>query len=211
MRLENGLSYGEISKRLKVSKSSVKNWVEDIQLSAEQKAVLQANMQVVRFSSERQITDEQRLKASLSLKRMHKIYNARTKGHKNMVQKYFDLRQQHQMVGRNKIVNEASDLYKAGCMLYWAEGAKHRNSISFSNSDLVMIKLFTRFLFEELKINKSDIVVRVNCYLNNGLSMVDIENFWLQQLGDLPRTCLRKHTVNQETKKKPGTIRVVSS
>lgn len=34
------------------------------------------------------------------------------------------------------------------------------------------------------------------CYLNNGISQEDIENFWMEVL-NLPGECLRKTTVNQ--------------
>lgn len=36
-------------------------------------------------------------------------------------------------------------LHLAGCMLYWAEGAKSRNTIEFANSDPNMVRLFCRF------------------------------------------------------------------
>ena len=36
----------------------------------------------------------------------------------------------------------------AGCMLYWAEGAKERNVVKFANSDAAMVRFFVRFLRE---------------------------------------------------------------
>ena len=35
---------------------------------------------------------------------------------------------------------------QAGCMLYWAEGARSRNAVIFANSDLNMVRFFRRFL-----------------------------------------------------------------
>jgi hypothetical protein len=34
----------------------------------------------------------------------------------------------------------------AGCMLYWAEGAKERNTVKFVNSDVAMVRLFVNFM-----------------------------------------------------------------
>jgi hypothetical protein len=42
-------------------------------------------------------------------------------------------------------------------MLYWAEGAKSRNTIRFTNSDPHMLVLFKRFLTEALTIMREDI------------------------------------------------------
>jgi hypothetical protein len=47
----------------------------------------------------------------------------------------------------------------AGCMLYWAEGAKARNAVKFSNSDPRMLVLFRRFLTDALAIEIDEIVM----------------------------------------------------
>ena len=48
-------------------------------------------------------------------------------------------------------------------MLYWAEGAKARNSVRFSNSDPEMLRFFLAFLRRYFSIG--DAVVRVTCNL----------------------------------------------
>lgn len=83
----------------------------------------------------------------------------------------------------------------AGCMLYWAEGAKGRNSVVLANSDPHMMRFFRRFLRTCFDVPDSDLTVRLNVYLNNGLTLKQIEEHWLTVLG-LPRTALRKHMVN---------------
>jgi hypothetical protein len=83
----------------------------------------------------------------------------------------------------------------AGCMLYWAEGSKNRNLVKLANSDVQLVRFFARFLRESMGVKRADFVLRLNVYTNNGLSVSEIERFWLDAL-ELPRSCLRKHTLN---------------
>jgi hypothetical protein len=80
-------------------------------------------------------------------------------------------------------------------MLYWAEGAKSRNSIGFTNSDPQMLLLFRRFLTEAMAIEHDEILLAINVYTNNGLTIEQIERYWLDLL-DLPATSARKHMTN---------------
>jgi hypothetical protein len=80
-------------------------------------------------------------------------------------------------------------------MLYWAEGAKSRNCAKFANSDPAMVLLFRRFLTDGLGIDRADIRLSINAYTNNGLSIDEIERFWLDLLG-LGRGAVRKHALN---------------
>jgi hypothetical protein len=100
----------------------------------------------------------------------------------------------HQREGRER-VRRSDPLHLAGCMLYWAEGAKARNTLGLANSDLNLIKFFVRFLKESLGVTDDEISVRLNVYLGNGRSLREIEDYWLKNLG-LPRSCLRKHSIN---------------
>ena len=121
-------------------------------------------------------------------------------GHKNWIaasKRYIEMhrqkRQEHQKTGRNEALNDP--LHLAGCMLYWAEGSKGRNSVSFSNTDPYMIKFFVRFLRSFFGIQNEEITLKINCYTNNGISLEEIETFWTHLL-ELPNSCLRKATVN---------------
>lgn len=88
-------------------------------------------------------------------------------------------------------------------MLYWAEGAKGRNSVIFANSDVHMHQLFRRFLHEALGVNPERIHVKVNVYTGNGLSVAEIERYWLDALS-LPLSCLRKAAVNMLPRSSAG-------
>ena len=96
-------------------------------------------------------------------------------------------------------------LHLIGCMLYWAEGSKERNSAGFANSDVNMTKLFVKFLRKCYHLKAADITVKVNCYLDHGLSLSEVENWWLKKL-NLPSTSLRKGTV-AKPRGKPRTLR----
>jgi hypothetical protein len=86
-------------------------------------------------------------------------------------------------------------LHQAGCMLYWAEGAKDRGVLTFSNSDRAMVALFWRFLRECFDVDPRRVRIRLNVYLGNGLALHEIEDWWIGGL-DVPRSCLRGHTIN---------------
>jgi hypothetical protein len=103
-------------------------------------------------------------------------------------------RAEFQEAGRRR-AREGDLLHQAGCMLYWAEGSKGRNCAKFANSDPPMALLFRRFLTDALGVDRAEIRLTINAYTNNGLSIDEIERFWLDIL-DLPRSCTRKHTVN---------------
>jgi hypothetical protein len=80
-------------------------------------------------------------------------------------------------------------------MLYWAEGSKLRNSLEIANSDPHLLRLFLNFVRQEFPKDAPGITFRLNLYTENGLALRDVEGFWLSHL-ELPRSCLRKHTLN---------------
>jgi hypothetical protein len=83
----------------------------------------------------------------------------------------------------------------AGCLLYWAEGSKGRNTVHFANSDINMVRFFCEFLRRSLGVGSEEITLRLNVYTGNGMSIRQIEDHWLEAL-ELPRTALRGHTLN---------------
>lgn len=91
-------------------------------------------------------------------------------------------------------------------MLYWAEGAKSRNTIGFTNSDPQMLLLFRRFLTEAMAIERDEILLAINVYTNNGLTLEEIERYWLNLLG-LPATSARKHMTNHMPTSSSGRAR----
>jgi hypothetical protein len=103
-------------------------------------------------------------------------------------------RQDFQEEGR-RWARRGDSLHEAGCMLYWAEGWKNRNGVIFANSDANMLRFFISFLRACFSVPDDRFRVRINVYLGNGLDVEAIEEHWLSALM-LPRSCLRKHTID---------------
>jgi transposase-like protein len=167
LRREDGMAMKAIARQLGVSVSSVSLWTREIELTDEQLAALAA-----RNPRHGQQTRGQHQRSQ----------NARVK------------RLIAQMHGRG-LARSRDPIHQAGCMLYWAEGSKNRNSVQLVNSDARMLQYFKRFLGECYGIKSGDYCFSVNCYLNNGLTLAEIERYWLDVL-DLPGSALRKATVN---------------
>jgi predicted transcriptional regulator len=158
-----GLSVGEIAKRTGASRSSVSLWVRDIELTNEQRAVLR---------------DNQRKWAGQNLGAQVNRVKAR------------EARLKWQAEGRMR-AKECHPLHMAGCMLYWAEGAKDRTKMYFVNSDANMLRMFMRFLREEMHVPDSEIVMYIHCHTTETQIIEQIQSYWLNTL-NLPASCLRK-------------------
>ena len=87
-------------------------------------------------------------------------------------------------------------LHRAGCMLYWAEGARNRNQVVFTNADADMLCFFREFLRRCYGVTDDRVALAVNVHLNNGLTLDEVEAWWLDRLA-LPRSSLRLATVNR--------------
>jgi hypothetical protein len=103
-------------------------------------------------------------------------------------------RREYQLEGRAQ-ARAGDAFHEAGCMLYWAEGAKTRGDLRFCNSDRAMVAFFWRFLKTYYAVDLARITVALNVYLNNGLLLAEIEDWWNEGLG-LPRRAFRSHTTD---------------
>jgi len=166
----SGLPYKRIAAKLGVSAGSVHLWTRDIELTEEQRAL---NLRGPRGPQNPEV-----------VRRRAKSWAAKCRA----------LRQVCQDEGRST-ARRVDRLHLAGCMLYWAEGAKARNSIQFANSDPRMVALFKRFLTDALRVPPATILFSVNVYTNNGMSLAEIERYWLDVL-ELPPENARKHITN---------------
>ncbi len=84
-------------------------------------------------------------------------------------------------------------------MLYWAEGAKQRNSVKITNSDPEALAFFAAFLEKELGVFRRRMRLSCNLFADHLDRQREIEDFWLERLG-LDRSCLRKSTGNVYSK-----------
>jgi hypothetical protein len=165
-----GLPLKRIAGALGVSVSSVHAWTRDIELTPEQKAF---NLRGPRGP---QNPEAVRRRAASWAERCREI------------------RRSYQEEGR-AAARIGDALHLAGCMLYWAEGARSRNGLLFTNSDPNMLRSFRRFLVETLGVEPADIHLSVNVYTNNGLTIEKIERYWLDLL-ELPESSVRGHMLN---------------
>jgi hypothetical protein len=150
--------------------SSVSYWTRDIQLTEEQKAALQSRNPGINGQ-------------------IVAVANA-TRARRR--------RREFQQHGR-RLARDGERLHAAGCMLYWAEGSKSRNSIQFVNSDPAMVRYFVSFLRTYFELPDESFRVDCNLFADHVERQRDIEQHWLDVLG-LPRSCLRKSTVNVYSK-----------
>jgi hypothetical protein len=173
-----GKPYRQIAAALGVSVSSVLAWTRDIQLTAAQ---AEANLRGPRGPLN---PDAVRRRSA------GRVAAARAR------------RLAFQEEGR-AAARRGDPLHQAGCMLYWAEGAKSRGTIKFTNSDSHMVVLFRRFLTDALNVEAEKVLMSLNVYTNNGLTIDAIERRWLDLLA-LPRRSLRKHTLNHRPTSSSG-------
>jgi hypothetical protein len=176
-----GIPLKRIATRLNVSPSSVHAWTKDIELTEEQRS---ANLRGPRGP----LNPE-------DVRRRAAAWGARCRAK----------RAESQNEGR-AAARRSDPLHLAGCMLYWAEGAKRRNSIQFTNSDPGMLAFFRRFLVESLGVEPADIHLSINVYTNNGMQIEEIEAYWLDLLR-LPKTAARNHMLNHTPTSSSGRAR----
>ena len=177
----SGLSYKRIAARLGVSPSSAYAWTRDIELTPEQVA---HNLRGPRGP----LNPDRIRRAAAGWSRRCRLK-----------------RLSYQEEGRAR-ARDGDLLHQAGCMLYWAEGAKARNSLKLSNSDPNMVRFFRRFLTDSLGVPIEKISVTLNVYTTNGMSIDEIERHWLDLL-ELPPTAARKHTLNHMPTSSSGRAR----
>lgn len=178
----------EIAERVGVSKSSVSLWVRDIELTPEQVA---------------------------ALRERNPAYNGQCLGAATRVALGRARRGAYQAAGRLR-VRAGDEKFARACLLYWGEGAKSRHSLSFSNADVEMVRVWMDLLRTTL--HASEDRIRITCYLyaDHVAHQAQVEGFWLD-VTRLPRSNMCRSIVNnysrsslrKRTRKLPyGTVKV---
>ena len=177
-----GLSIKEICRQLKVAKSSVSLWVRDIELTSEQIANLESR-----------IASSRRRFAYLS-----RCAGANTNR--------LDAEQRHQHfkeTGRARARKDEE--FPLICALYWGEGTKsiRRNSFEIANSDPGLLSIIVTWLVRNGYGDLIGFVVRYHG--DNGMSVEDIKDWWLDRIPLLERRHFRtfkKCIVNRASQRK---------
>ena len=164
-----GWSIKEIERHLGVSRSSVSLWVRNVELGQAER------------------------KRLIARSRLGPIVAAERKANAARA-----LRREYQDEGR-RLVREREPSYAAGCMLYWAEGAKERNSLKIVNSDPELLTVFAAFLRRHFAVSGESMTIRCNLFADHLERQREIEAYWLAKL-QLPQTSLRRSMVNVYSK-----------
>jgi transcriptional regulator with XRE-family HTH domain len=176
LRQEEGLALNEIARRVGASKSSVSLWVRDIVLTPEQHDALQGSN-------------------ALHYRQQLAAFKRRTTFRQRRIR--------WQIEGR-AATYEGDMLHAIGCMLFWAEGSKKRDSVHVSNADPELLRLFVSFMRARFAVPDDKFRVWCNLFADHEERQAEIEQFWLDTL-ELPRSSLIKSAVNRysgHTKKK---------
>ena len=165
---QKGLSYSEILKKIHVSKSTLSLWLKPVSLIKSQLYRLEYKQ------------------------RMFRQFGAET-WHKQSLEKISNIRKSSiSEVGKIG----SKEIFIAGVMLYWAEGAKARgNNISqgveFSNSDPRMCKFFLKWVRQCLEIPENRISYSVYIHQSSKSRVEEVANFWSKFI-EIPITQLAK-------------------
>lgn len=177
MRLE-GCSYREIREVLGVSKSTLSLWLEDVPLTEEQRVALAA----------RKVEGQRKAVQTLITNRVAREEEIKRRAKAQV-----------------PAVSE-SELFVAGVIAYWAEGAKSKpwspsQGVSFMNSDPGLVVLFMRWL-RLVEIPSEDLTFRVSIHESADVNAAVA--FWAEIVGvpkgHFYRSTLKRH--NPRTKRR---------
>ena len=111
---------------------------------------------------------------------------------------------------REKFTRRQRELLVAGIMLYFGEGAKTGTTVDFTNSDLLMLKIFLRFLREICGINEKRLRLYLYCFTDQ--SPNKLISFWSRNLrvsrGHFTRPYVRRVVKTNQRVMKNGVLHI---
>ena len=149
---KQGKSLNEITKQLRIPKSTVRYWCRDIILTK---------------SQQESLFDRQKMGAVMSAEKLRK--------------KRIIITRQLVKEGRDEIGTiNVRELKIIGSALYWAEGyRKGDGEFGFTNSDPAMIVLILKWLVDVCHINKERIHVRICINSLHQKRILEIQRYWM--------------------------------
>ncbi len=175
-----GLSYSEILQKIPVAKSTLSLWLRSVGLSKKQIQRL-TEKKLLAIQRGGQSRNKWRLATTKSIKK----------------QAHLEIKKKIKRI-------DARDLWLMGIMLYWAEGAKDKEyrpgqSVIFSNSDPLMIKVFLKWLDICLQISVEDIQFSIYIHENHRHNIEKVKTFWSDatgfSIGKFDKIYYKKHKV----------------
>jgi predicted transcriptional regulator len=166
---KRNLSYGQISKLLKISKSTVSYWFKNIDWSKDIK---------------KQLIEKSKISSSKRLTHLNNLKQKKWNEHYLKAEK--EARKEFSKIKSNK-------LFTAGIVIYWGEGDKifKNGRVRVSNTDEKMLKVFNNFLQKicNIEIEK----IRANILSYPDLNLTGCLDFWSKNI-NIPQENFFKST-----------------
>ncbi|MEX1028069.1 MAG: hypothetical protein WD049_08715 [Candidatus Paceibacterota bacterium] len=155
-----GWSYTQIMSSLGLtSKGTLSHWFKDLELSSESKRKLSKNLQ-----------DAHR----------RGLFKANQRKKEKVVRENGEAYRKGKALAKRAKVGEKNRLLLIATALYWGEGTKFYNhrtaSLSFSNADPKMIRVYLRFLREVLGVLEDRI--KVGVYVHQNVDVEKAKKYW---------------------------------
>lgn len=168
---KKGMSYSQIKKIIKVSKSTLSLWLRNYPLSKQR-------IRELRDWNEQRIERCRETKRKKKEKRLNDFYKE-----------------------QKKIIFPFSkkESYLAGLFLYWGEGKKSDSTkLSVSNTDPSVIKFFIAWLTKSLKVPKEKLKIHLHLYKD--MDIKKEIRFWLKAL-NIPKKQFNKPYIKKSSRK----------
>ncbi len=181
---KNGYSYEEISKKLKIAKSSAYLWCNQIKLNEKAKKRISARM-AIGIAKAKEVLKIKKEKVVSKISENADKYLSKIESNKEF----------------NKLLCS---------FLFWGEGEKNRNTIVFANSDPTMINCFLKLLRSSFVLDERKFrgLVHAHEYHNE----IEIKNYWSKvtniPLSQFSKSYLKPHTGKNYRQGYKGTISV---
>src|SRR3989344_4541773 len=155
---KRGFSYNDISKKLKISKSTLSKWFSNLSWSKEikQKLIQKSFVKISRKF------EQMNKKRSLFWKNRRRESRQEAFKDFNQLLKY--------------------PLFICGVVIYWGEGDRNpKNPVRISNTDPRMLRIFMKFLIEICKVEKTKIHAHMVLYPD--LREKECKKYWSSRIG----------------------------
>jgi transposase-like protein len=172
---KRGLTYGEITTQLKVSKSTLFTWISKIK-----RPVL-----------------ETKLEHEAHMKRIQGL--AVLANRKRRTDRLEEIRRNVQGEVDKYNVNNKDYLRSLLSMLYWAEGSKGRGRVTFANTDPVLSVLFITLLRKSYEIDEEKLHVRLHLHYYHKIK--ESRKIWSELL-KIPESKFGKIYIKKRSKTK---------
>lgn len=179
-----GFSYGEIANKLQIAKSTAHLWVKRVELDRKALKELERKRIIAR------------LKGLKVLKNIRKL-------RKNQIKKLAIA-----SINKIKLNKETKKLLCS--FLYWGEGSKNTNSLTFTNSDPIMIKSYLTLLRSSFELDEKKF--RGLIHIHEYHDEKEIKNYWSKitkiPLSQFSKSYLKPHTGKNTKDGYKGTISI---